>query len=207
MSTAPLHPSTPALAASLIDDPFYQAVTIDFAHDAVARTRVLARYLDCAVREAQHGGLCHTLDDARLGMAIWTLPRPAAAEAADAQAKLDRLHSVLGPRGMDNYRRIIAFMGPRASGAELKGAWYLSILGIDPALQGQGLGARLLAPTLASADEAGVACYLETFSARNESFYARAGFRALASHLEPVTGAHYVVMVRNASATPASPPG
>lgn len=196
LSTPSLHPSTPALAASLIDDPFYQAVTIDFAHDAAARLTVLQHYLDCAVREAQRGGLCHTLDDQRLGMAIWTMPRPADAEAADAQAKLDHLQAVLGPRGMDNYRRIIAFMGPHASGTELEGAWYLSILGIDPASQGQGLGARLLAPTLAAADEAGVACYLETFSPRNESFYARTGFRALASHLEPVTGAPYTIMAR-----------
>ncbi len=95
MSTPSLHPSTPALAASLIDDPFYQAVTIDFEHDAAARLAVLAHYLDCAVREAQRGGLCHTLDDPRLGMAIWTLPRPAQIEAADARAKSDHLQSVL----------------------------------------------------------------------------------------------------------------
>lgn len=196
LPTSSLHPSTPALAASLIDDPFYQAVTIDFAHDAAARLTVLQHYLDCAVREAQRGGLCHVPADLRLGMAIWSLPRPADAEEADAQAKVAHLQTVLGPQGMDNYHRIIAFMGPRTSGAELQGAWYLSILGIDPAAQGQGLGARLLAPALASADEAGVACYLETFSPRNESFYGRMGFRALASHLEPVTGAPYTIMAR-----------
>lgn len=198
LPTSSLHPSTPALAASLIDDPFYQAVTIDFAHDAALRLTVLQHYLDCAVREAQRGGLCHVPADPRLGMAIWSLPRPADTEEADAQAKVAHLQTVLGPQGMDNYHRIIAFMGPRASGAELQGAWYLSILGIDPAAQGQGLGARLLAPALASADEAGVACYLETFSPRNESFYGRMGFRALASHLEPVTGAPYTVMLRPA---------
>lgn len=198
MSTPPLHPSTPALAASLIDDPFYQAVTIDFAHDAAVRLTVLQHYLDCAVREAQRGGLCHTPDDPRLGMAIWSLPRPPDVEAASARAKEAQLAAVLGPRGMDNYHRIIAFMGPRANGAELAGAWYLSILGIAPAAQGQGIGARLLAPALASADQAGVACYLETFSARNESFYARMGFRTLASHLEPVTGTPYTVMLRAA---------
>ncbi|MGV3683614.1 MAG: GNAT family N-acetyltransferase [Acidovorax sp.] len=193
-----LHPSTPALAASLIDDPFYQAVTIDFAHDEAMRMQVLQRYLDCAVREAQRVGLCHVPEDPRLGMAIWSLPRPADAEQADEEAKVAHLQTVLGPQGMDNYHRIIAFMGPRASGAELRGAWYLSILGIDPAAQGRGLGARLLAPALALADEAGVACYLETFSPRNESFYGRMGFHALASHLEPVTGTPYTVMVRPA---------
>ena len=195
-STQALHPATAALAASLITDPFYQAVTADFAHDAAARLAVLQHYLDCAVREAQDTGRWATPDDPRLGMALWSLPRPPEAEAAAARAKEAHLTTVLGPRGMDHYRRIIAFMGPHASRAELAGAWYLSILGIDPAAQGRGLGARLLAPTLAEADAAGVPCYLETFSPRNESFYARAGFRALASHLEPVTGAPYTIMLR-----------
>ncbi len=196
MPSSVLHPSVPALAASLADDPFYLAITADFAPDAQGRRAVLSQYLDYSLREAQRSGQCTLLQDERLGAALWTLPRPAEAEATDAQAKVDYLQTVLGPRGMDNYRQIIAFMGARASGVGLEGAWYLSILGIDPASQGQGLGARLLAPTLAAADQAGVACYLETFSARNESFYARAGFSAIASHLEPVTGAPYTIMVR-----------
>jgi len=203
MPSSAFHPSVPALAASLADDPFYLAITADFARDAQGRRAVLSQYLDYSLREAQRGGQCTLLQDKRLGAALWTLPRAADAEAADAQAKVDHLQTVLGPRGMDNYRQIIAFMGSRASGAELEGAWYLSILGIDPASQGQGLGARLLAPTLAAADQAGVACYLETFSARNESFYARTGFRALASHLEPVTGGPYTIMVRQGASKPA----
>ncbi|WP_427999867.1 GNAT family N-acetyltransferase [Acidovorax sp.] len=204
MPSSALHPSVPALAASLADDPFYLAITADFARDAQGRRAVLSQYLDYSLREAQRGGQCTLLQDERLGAALWTLPRAADAEAADAQAKVDHLQTVLGPRGMDNYRQIIAFMGQRASGVGLEGAWYLSILGIAPASQGLGLGAQLLAPTLAAADQASVACYLETFSARNEKFYARAGFQALASHLEPATGALYTIMVRHALAMPAA---
>jgi GNAT superfamily N-acetyltransferase len=200
MPSSPLHPCVPALAASLADDPFYQAITAGFARDAQARRSVLERYLDYSLREAQRSGLCTLAQDERLGAALWTLPRPGPAEQADARHKAAFLQDALGPLGMENYRRIIAFMGPHADRAELHGAWYLSILGIGPASQGQGLGARLLAPTLQAADAAGVACYLETFSPRNEAFYARAGFRALASHLEPVTNAAYTLMVRDAAA-------
>jgi GNAT superfamily N-acetyltransferase len=76
-------------------------------------------------------------------------------------------------------------------------AWYLSIVGFDPAAHGKGLGRKLLEPTIAEADRAGVTCYLETFSQRNLSFYQRLGFTTAARFTEPTTGAEYTVMVRH----------
>jgi GNAT superfamily N-acetyltransferase len=76
------------------------------------------------------------------------------------------------------------------------GAWYLSIVGVSPLAQGQGLGQRLLAPTLAEADAAGAPCYLETFSSRNVAFYERLGFRTERTFLEPTTGSEYALMIR-----------
>jgi GNAT superfamily N-acetyltransferase len=67
-----------------------------------------------------------------------------------------------------------------------------------PRLRVQGLGRKLLEPTLEEADRAGVTCYLETFSQRNLSFYQRLGFAAAARFTEPTTGAEYTVMVRHA---------
>jgi len=57
--------------------------------------------------------------------------------------------------------------------------WYLQVLGVEPALQGQGIGGRLLQPVLARADAAGLPCYLETESERNVTFYRRHGFEVL----------------------------
>jgi len=53
----------------------------------------------------------------------------------------------------------------------------------------QGVGQRLLEPTVAEAGIAGAMRYLETFSPRNIKFYERAGFHAIASFLEPTTRA------------------
>jgi GNAT superfamily N-acetyltransferase len=77
-------------------------------------------------------------------------------------------------------------------------AWYLSIVAVNPDVQGQGLGRQLLEPTITEADHAGVTCYLETFSQRNLSFYQRLGFSAAARFTEPTTAAQYTVMVRPA---------
>ena len=76
-------------------------------------------------------------------------------------------------------------------------AWYLSILGVDPTLQGRGIGARLLAPTLAEADAAGAVTWLETFTTRGASFYERVGFTLVAWHDEPTTGRPYAILRRD----------
>lgn len=54
--------------------------------------------------------------------------------------------------------------------------WYLGSLGVEPALQGRGVGGRLLGEWLREVDLTGVAAYLETDTPANVDFYARAGF-------------------------------
>ena len=54
--------------------------------------------------------------------------------------------------------------------------WYLGTLGVDPALQGRGVGAALLRAWLDRVDRSRAPAYLETDRASCESFYARAGF-------------------------------
>jgi GNAT superfamily N-acetyltransferase len=53
---------------------------------------------------------------------------------------------------------------------------YIVAVGVAPASQGQGLGTRLLGPTLAACDEAGVPGYIEASSERNRALYERLGF-------------------------------
>jgi GNAT superfamily N-acetyltransferase len=55
--------------------------------------------------------------------------------------------------------------------------WYLEVLGVAPAWQGQGVGTRLLAPLLERADRERLPCYLETATRPNVAFYERLGFR------------------------------
>lgn len=59
--------------------------------------------------------------------------------------------------------------------------WYLQLVMVDPANQGRGLGAALLAPGLTRADAAGLPCYLETQRHDNLAYYARFGFEVSAT--------------------------
>lgn len=57
--------------------------------------------------------------------------------------------------------------------------FYLGILGVSPAAQGDGIGGDLIAPILASCDEAGVVAHLESSNPRNLGFYERLGFETV----------------------------
>ena len=54
--------------------------------------------------------------------------------------------------------------------------WYLPVVGVDPLLQGQGLGSAVLRHGLARCDDDGLPAYLEATSARNRDLYQRHGF-------------------------------
>jgi ribosomal protein S18 acetylase RimI-like enzyme len=59
--------------------------------------------------------------------------------------------------------------------------WYLPWFGVDPALQGQGVGSALLTECLAMVDEDHLPAYLESPNPRNISFYERHGFEVVAT--------------------------
>src|ERR1700733_13959234 len=70
--------------------------------------------------------------------------------------------------------------------------WYLPWLGVDPAVQGRGLGTQVLRPGLAVVDQSHLPAYLETPNPRTIPFYERLGFevtgRAQAGSCPPITG-------------------
>jgi GNAT superfamily N-acetyltransferase len=193
----PFQQASKALVESLIDDPFYWAITEGFGEDLEARKRALGLYFDYSLREAERTGRCVLVPEPGLGAAAWLLPKTPEVQATESQAKSEYLETVLGPKGHQNYDRIVGYMSPLAARVVARGAWYLSIIGISPHAQGRGLGASLLAGTLAEASAKRAPCYLETFTPRNLRFYERLGFSRVAEHLEPLTGKPYVVMLRN----------
>jgi predicted GNAT family acetyltransferase len=54
--------------------------------------------------------------------------------------------------------------------------FYVRIIGVRTALQGQGLGSALMLPTLQRADAAGLPAYIEASSQRSAALYERLGF-------------------------------
>jgi ribosomal protein S18 acetylase RimI-like enzyme len=58
--------------------------------------------------------------------------------------------------------------------------WYLSMIGVDPARQGRGLGSAMLAHCLATlVDAEGAIAYLESSNPKNTPLYERFGFEVI----------------------------
>lgn len=99
-----------------------------------------------------------------------------------------------------------ALIGPRLLSAALTTArvhrlhpggpaWYLAVLGTDPARQGRGLASAALAPVLERCDRQGLQAYLDTATGADVHFYERRGFRVV-GELSPVRAPHFWVMRR-----------
>ncbi len=186
----------PSAVAALEHDPFYRSIAVEFARDDARRRAALARYFAYSIREGTRIGRTVHLTDAHLGVAVWLLPQSAEFQQHETMRKRKFLRHTLGAPGSLNYERIVDYMSTRAEAIVADDAWYLSIIAVAPEAQGQGLGRRLLAPTLAEADAAGAVCYLETFNPRNLTFYERLGFAIRAQFEEPTTQAECTIMVR-----------
>ena len=57
--------------------------------------------------------------------------------------------------------------------------WYLAMIGVDPARQGQGVGSALLRHSLAQVDGQGFPAYLESSNPANVPLYERHGFEVI----------------------------
>jgi GNAT superfamily N-acetyltransferase len=191
-----IDPASASAVAALENNPFYRSICGACVRDAVRRRAVLTQYFARSIQEGREIGRCVHLADRTRGVAVWLLPQAPDVQSRAAHNKRVFLETTLDAEGCANYYRMVNFMSAQAASVVDDDAWYLSIVAVDPTAQGQGLGRKLLEPTIAEADRVSTTCYLETFSPRNLAFYERLGFTTEARFAEPTTGEDYAVMVR-----------
>lgn len=159
-----------SLAAAFIDDP----VAVWTAPHEHLRPRVLRRFFGEMLRTKLPHGFVYT-DPDRRGGALWAPPgawRTTARQDLRIAASMSHprlwLRAPLVGRGLLGVERLHPPEPPH---------FYLSVLGVSPEAQGQGLGSRLLQPVLQLCDAEAVPAYLESSKESNIAFYARHGFR------------------------------
>ena len=75
--------------------------------------------------------------------------------------------------------------------------WYLLALGVEPELQGHGIGTQLMAPILERCDREGTPAYLESSKERNVPLYERNGFKVTEEFRVPNGGPPIWLMWRD----------
>ena len=181
-----------SLRLALADDAFYQTMQQAANNDPV----LLETYLDFSMLEAEKYGILELAEPESAGAAIWSLPLDQQRSDEKSAAKSAFIAFHMGSQALNTYQTIVNNMDQQANGIVEADDWYLSILGINPDLQGSGLGRKLLDKALNDADKANKACFLETFTPKNMSFYAKLGFIAVQQAYEPTAGKHYWIMRR-----------
>lgn len=111
------------------------------------------------------------------GVAIWWAPENV--EPDDERASESGLAdgpAIVGPEGWERLQELSRAMSALHTQVASDPHWYLSIIGVDPEMKGQGIGGEILAASLEFVDDEGYPVYLETAVERNVAFYQRYGF-------------------------------
>ena len=116
-----------------------------------------------------HGGAYCT--NGYAGAALW-LPPGVQPDEEELSAIMER--TVPAERRADVFAVFEQMAKLRPSGPQ----WYLPLIGVDPAYQGKGHGAALMAYALERCDRDRMPAYLESSNPRNVSLYRRHGFEA-----------------------------
>ena len=98
----------------------------------------------------------------------------------------------------DGGARYAAFWDWLGDHATAEPAWFLDILGVDPARQGEGIGRALIEAGLAAVRADAMPAVLETANPRNVAYYERFGFELAEERDAPGGGPHVWFMRRPA---------
>jgi GNAT superfamily N-acetyltransferase len=178
-------------------EPAVQTLVKAFEHYPVTRHVVSADgYLDRLARYHRlfltsiglaHGRVWIAADHS--AVAIWTTPETPPNILTRLAAEFTEIS---GDRAQvaATYERAMGLLRPREP------VWFLSVVGVDPARQGQGLGRAVIAPGLRAADADDVPAFVETQDPANLPFYESLGFDVLAELDLPDNGPKHWAMRR-----------
>lgn len=167
--------ATAVLARAFLPYPLY----LHFFPDPAERQKRTAPALGLLIRYCLRYGEVYSTSDS-LGAACWL---PPGAEYLTMWRML-RVGLIMFPfqiglTAAKRLERVGAHFEAIRRRAMPQPHWYLMLLGVDPAHQGQGVGRALVQPVFERADTAGLPCYLETQVETNVAIYRRLGFEVV----------------------------
>jgi GNAT superfamily N-acetyltransferase len=156
------------LGRAFFDDPVMTWLMPEAEHRRAGLPRFFARTV--GVIHLSHD-LVYTTDGFA-GCAVWDPPESWTVGLFTQARLAPSMVALCGRRVM----RLLSLLSAMERQHLREPHYYLAQIGTDPAHQGHGVGASLLAPMLARCDAEKKAAYLESSNRRNVPFYQRQGF-------------------------------
>jgi GNAT superfamily N-acetyltransferase len=160
------------LGRAFVADPFFTYMD----PSPETRGRRVQWYLEANARACVLLGSAYVTTGAMAGVALWIPQGQGIDTEIERESGLTERAQIFGPETEARYAILGRAFGEAHQQIAPEPHHYLTILGVDPDHQGQGIGGALLRPFLAEADQDGVLCYVETTRSRNVPFYERHGF-------------------------------
>ena len=165
-----------ALARAFHDDPMVMYVMPDDER----RRKHLPWFFKLATEYGHRYGETYTTPGTAEAAAIWLPPGGTIADPLK-MVRLGLLRGVykFGPASFMRFFSLLNHLEELHKRDMPPEHWYLFVLGVDPARQGQGVGGNMIAPILERADKDRLPCYLETMKEINVTFYQKHGFQVV----------------------------
>jgi len=157
-----------ALALAFQDDPL-QSYVLPEPEERALRSPA---HFTTLIRYGHLFGEVYTTQGTPEGAAVWQPPGAEMTPERAASAGLNRLPTLIGAEAVERLGRVLDYLEAAHRREVPPEYWYLMIVGVVPARQGQGVGRALLQPILDRADAAGLPCCLDTAQPQEEQ-----GFR------------------------------
>jgi len=123
----------------------------------------------------------------------WTVPTDETALAVAPEASLAAMPALLGEAAFARFIALVGHVDTHQDQLVPTPYWYVIALGVDPAVQGHGIG-RALIHHLAQAAATRLPAVLWTDTARNVRFYQRLGMRLVGEGLMPESPFPYWIL-------------
>lgn len=171
---------TVTVMTSADEDAAIATIVLAFAADPMARwtspqahqyLAAMPRMIRAFASSAFSIGSAFRTDDCA-GAALWLPPGAGSDEEALGAVIESTVAPSLGPETEAIFEQMATFHPTQPH-------WYLPLIGVDPAHQGEGQGDALMAHALARCDSDHAPAYLESSNPRNIPFYRRHGFEPL----------------------------
>ena len=159
-------------------DPMFRYLGIGAEQESRVNENALKWFCDLGLRNCLSYDCIYTTKDFK-GVAVWV---PPGKSEMNTWQVLTMLFTLPWKCGWHRFGRCLSlfFTLNKHHQEEMREPhWMLSLIGVAPNSQGQGIGSLLLQPVLQQADYEGFPCYLSTFSEQAVSFYQKHGFETL----------------------------